>query len=62
MYRVYVTDCLRMITENTAKFAGGSMIKERFFEIIHRQNKPKDEQNGNKIVADIIKRAKLEVV
>lgn len=33
-YRIYVTDSLRMITENTAKFGGGSYMQARFAEIV----------------------------
>lgn len=33
-YRVYVTDSLRQITENTARASGGGYIKKRFFDVI----------------------------
>ena len=31
-YRVYVTDALKFITENTAKYAGGSYMKIRYLD------------------------------
>lgn len=33
-YHIYVTDCLRVITENTAKQGGGSYIKLRYADVI----------------------------
>ena len=35
-YRIYVTDCLRMVTENTAKAVCGSYITAKFADIIKR--------------------------
>ena len=54
-YRVYVTDCLKLIAENT----GNISLKLRYYDII----KPKKEDNrtGDEIVEDIIKRAGLVV-
>ena len=39
VYRVYVTDMLMCIAENTAKFAngGGRYIKKRYFDIVQPQ-------------------------
>ena len=59
-YRIYVTDCLRMATENTAKMSQGSYTTERFYDIINPN--PVDNRSGNEIAADIIKRAGIEVV
>lgn len=59
-YRIYVTDCLRMATENTAKMSQGSYIAARFYDIINP--KPVDNRSGNEIAADIIKRAGIEVI
>ena len=60
-YRVYITDALKIISENSAKFAGGSMISARFYDIINEQNKHDEKKTGEEIVADIITRAGLEV-
>ena len=54
-YRVYVTDCLKLITENT----GNISLKLRYYDII--QPKKEDTRTGDEIVADIIKRAGLVV-
>ena len=59
-YRIYVTDCLRIISENTAKIGGGSYITAKFADIINP--KPVDNQTGEEIAADIIKRAGIEVI
>lgn len=59
-YRIYVTDCLRIISENTAKIGGGSYIAVKLADIL----KPKQVENrtGEEIAADIIKRAGIEVI
>ena len=59
-YRIYVSDCLRIIGENTAKMGGGSYITAKFVDIINP--KPVDNRTGEEIAADIIKRAGIEVV
>ena len=58
-YRVYVTDCLKMIAENTANFAKGQYMKARYYDII--TPKKQDTRTGDEIVEDIIKRAGLVV-
>ena len=59
-YRIYVADCLRMATENTAKMSQGAYTAARFYDIINP--KPVDDRSGNEIAADIIKRAGIEVI
>ena len=59
-YRIYVSDCLRIISENTAKMGGGSYITAKFVDIINP--KPIDNRTGEEITADIIKRAGIEVI
>ena len=59
MYRVYMTDALKITVENTAKFAGGSYIKARYIDII--EPKKVDKRTGDEIVEDIIQRAGLVV-
>ena len=59
-YRIYVTDCLRIISENTAKMGGGSYITAKFVDIINP--KPVEKRTGEEIAADIIKRAGIEVI
>ena len=59
-YRIYVADCLRIISENTAKMGGGSYITVKLADIINP--KPVDNRTGEEIAADIIKRAGIEVI
>lgn len=59
-YRIYISDCLRIIGENTAKISKGSYITAEFTDIINP--KPVDNRNGEEIAADIIKRAGIEVI
>ena len=59
-YRIYVTDCLRMVTENAAKMSQGSYTAARFYDIINP--KPVEKRTGEEIAADIIKRAGIEVI
>ena len=59
-YRIYVTDCLRIISENTAKMGGGAYITAKFADIINP--KPADDRTGEEIAADIIKQAGIEVM
>lgn len=59
-YRIYVTECLRIISENTAKMGGGSYITAEFADIVNP--KPVDDRTGEEIAADIIKQAGIEVI
>ena len=59
-YRIYVADCLRIISENTAKMGGGSYITVKLADIINP--KPVDNRTGEEIAADIIKQAGIEVI
>ena len=59
-YRIYVTECLRMISENTAKMSNGSYTVAKFEDIINP--KPVDNRTGEEIAADIIKLAGIEVI
>ena len=59
-YRIYVSDCLRIISENTSKIGGGSYITAKLPDIINP--KPVDNRTGEEIAADIIKLAGIEVI
>ena len=59
-YRIYVAECLRMVTENTAKISNGSYTVAKFEDIINP--KPVENRTGEEIAADIIKRAGIEVI
>lgn len=61
-FRIYVTEALRIMTENTAKYAGGSMIQVKYYDIINQKSQREETKNGDEIVADIVSRAGLELV
>ena len=35
IYRIYTTDALKVITENTAHFAGGGVLNTRYHDILN---------------------------
>lgn len=48
-YKTYLSECMRMVTENTAKFAGGRYMSVSFHEMLHP--KPVDTRTGEEIVS-----------
>ena len=58
--KIYFAECLRIITENTAKMVGGSYITAKLADILNP--KPVDNRTGEEIAADIIRRAGIEVI
>lgn len=59
-YKTYLAECMRMVSENTAKFAGGRYMSISFAEML--RPKPVDNRSGDEIVADIINGAGLTIV
>ena len=59
-YRIYVAECLRMISENAASGGGGSYMAVKFEDVINPKHV--DNRTGEEIAADIIKRAGIEVI
>lgn len=59
-WRGYVGECLRTITENTAKYVGGTYMTAKWGGIV--DPKPKDARSGAEIAADVIKKAGLTLV
>ena len=57
-----MTDVLQILTQNTAKYAGGTIITARYIDVIKRKNKPEDKRSGEEIVADVVTKAGLELV
>lgn len=50
-YRIYVTDSLKAIAENTSKYAGGSYMRVRFAEILNP--KPEETRTPEDIISGI---------
>lgn len=61
MYRVYVTDALQKITENTANFAGGHIMPYRFYDAVYGNGKEKEKESAEEIVRNVTSKAGLEV-
>lgn len=57
-YKTYVAEALRIITENTAKYAGGSYMKQHYTDIIDL--KPEEKRTKGEIV-DMIKNKLAEI-
>ena len=58
-FRIYVSECLRTVTENTAKFAGGSYMQAKYTDIINP--KPQDNRSCEEITEEIVRRCGLVV-
>ena len=57
IYQNYVCNCLKVIAENTARFAGGHTMAKTFNEIL--SYKPPENKSVNQIIADITANAGL---
>ncbi len=53
-YRAYVAECMRMISVNTAKYAGGSYMSAGYMEILHPR--PLDTRTADEVVRHIKQR------
>lgn len=60
LYREYISECLRMLTESTAKIVSNSYMSVSYYDIINP--KAKDNRTAEEIVIDVITKAGLEVV
>ena len=61
LYRVYITDCLKMIAENTKKFTGGSSPSQRYSDLIGPKE-PEDKRTPEEVIADINKKCGLTMI
>ena len=62
VYKVYIAECARIITENTAKSVGGNYIKATFADILKPQKeKIEDTRTGEEIAFDVLNRIGIEV-
>lgn len=58
-YRIYLSECVRITTLNTANFTGGSYIEKKFMDILNPQ--PEDNRTAVEIVADVFEKMGIEV-
>lgn len=58
-YQVYMAEALRVLTENTQRFAGGYVINAKYYDLLYRKPKHIETKTGDEIVADFISRSGL---
>lgn len=59
-YRVYISDAVRLISENTARYGGGRYVTARFADILDPPEPVKvDDRPAVEIAADIWRRARI---
>lgn len=56
--RIYITDALKNISENTARYSGGEYITKRYFNVI---NPPKEEKRTADEIVEHMKKKLGEV-
>lgn len=62
-YRIYITDAMKLISENTAGLVGGKSMSKRFYEIAYNDETSKQpEKSAEEIVEEVTKKAGLEVI
>lgn len=54
-FRAYVCEGVRILTENTAHIAGGSMLSVKYDDLVHPK-KHKEELKADKVIANIKKK------
>lgn len=57
-YRIYITDALKTLTENTAKMFGGATMKMRYAELIDPEPQKEETRTAEEVVDSI--KEKLE--
>ena len=58
-YRIYVSDSIRILTENTAKLVSGNYVTIRFVDMIKQKNS--ENKTGEEIFAEVVGKAGIEV-
>lgn len=60
-YRYYITDGIKVLTSNTAKFAGGSELVLSYREMIdvNSEKDPDKEKSGEEIIAHMKKKISM---
>ena len=58
LFKSYMAECLRLQTENIAKYFGGNYIDKKYSDLIN----PKKEKTADEIVKQVISDMGLEVI
>ena len=53
-YRVYVTDCLKMINDKLNSYFGGAVFDSRYYDLVEKSQK-KDIRTAEQIAQDIMR-------
>lgn len=62
IYRFYVTNALKILTSNTARFAGGSELTKTYRDIISpSEDEQEEEQDGDAQAQEIIAKMKSKI-
>lgn len=59
-YRIYLTDTLKIISENTAKL-GGNAVSIRFYDIIHGGTNQKAEKTSEEIISELVRKGGIKI-
>lgn len=59
-YRIYLTDTLKIISENTAKL-GGNAVSIRFYDIIHGGTNQKIEKTSEEIISELVRKGGIKI-
>lgn len=62
IYKRYITDGLKDITESVSQAFGGNYLSVSFFDLINSDKKQTVTKTGEEIAADVIKKAGLVVM
>lgn len=63
LYKVYITDSLQLISENTAVFVKGKAISKRFYDIAYKDAENKQpEKSADEILNEVTKNTGLVVI
>lgn len=63
IYRIYITDCLQLIAENTAKQCEGQYASKRYYDVAYGDangSQSADSRSGEEVAADVIMRLGLK--
>lgn len=53
VYKIYLTDALRLISENTAKMVGGSYLQKRYIDLTDTPTEEKKELTADEIINNL---------
>lgn len=63
LFAQYAAECLRMLTENTAKISGGQYMTRKFYDLLEPgKEESEDERSGKEIAAEVCEKCGLKVV